>query len=46
MNIHQICGEIANLVIKAAALNESADNLTAMVIAFKGLYDFINSEYL
>ena len=46
MNIHSICGEIANLIIKAAALHESADNLTAMVVAFKGLYDFVNSEYL
>ncbi|CDW75013.1 protein phosphatase 2c containing protein [Stylonychia lemnae] len=41
INIHQLSGQIAELIIRAAAFHGSTDNLTVIFIAFKGLQDYL-----
>jgi dihydroxyacid dehydratase/phosphogluconate dehydratase len=40
-NVNEICGDIAERVIKASMIKESLDNLSVVVIAFKNFAKYI-----
>lgn len=43
LSIHQVCGKVVDSLMQNAAKEKSFDNLTIVMIAFKGLEDYLES---
>ena len=41
LSIHQVCGKVVDALMQNAARERSFDNLTIVMVAFKGLIDYL-----
>lgn len=46
LTIHQVCGKVVDALMQNAAREKSFDNLTIVMIAFKGLQDYLSKKEL
>ena len=46
LSVHQICGKVVDSLMQNAAREKSFDNLTIVMVAFKGLLDYLNKKEL
>ena len=44
MTVHQVCGKVVDQLMQNAAREKSYDNLTIVMIAFKGLNDYLSKK--
>jgi len=44
MTVHQICGKVVDSLMQNAAIEKSLDNLTIVMVAFKGLQDYLSRQ--
>jgi len=44
LTIHQVCGKVVDSLMQNAAREKSFDNLTIVMIAFKGLLDYLTKK--
>ena len=42
--VHQVCGKVVDALMQNAAREKSFDNLTIVMVAFKGLQDYLNKN--
>ena len=46
LTVHQICGRVVDALMQNAAREKSFDNLTIVMVAFKGLLDYLSKKDL
>ncbi len=46
LTVHQICGRVVDALMINAARERSFDNLTIVMVAFKGLLDYLGKKDL
>jgi serine/threonine protein phosphatase PrpC len=44
LTVHQICGRVVDALMQNAAREKSFDNLTIVMVAFKGLLDYLSKK--
>jgi len=44
LTIHQVCGRVVDALMQNAARERSFDNLTIVMVAFKGLIDYLSKK--
>jgi hypothetical protein len=44
LTVHQVCGRVVDALMHNAAREKSFDNLTIVMVAFKGLYDYLSKK--
>ena len=46
LTIHQVCGKVVDALMQNSARERSFDNLTIVMVAFKGLIDYLSKNKL
>ena len=44
LTVHQVCGRVVDALMQNAAREKSFDNLTIVMVAFKGLNDYLSKK--